>query len=126
MAALQLVRNLNLLAKPEQLFALLTSRKVLGLPTMLGLLPALYNVRISVLGSACASQVQAIVCICHHALNSDSISAHTVAGGISGLSLFFFENTSLAMYTLWKLIEVSVLLQSFRRLSTWKSAGDLH
>ena len=32
-----------------------------------------------------------------------------LAGGVSGLSLIFFENTSIAMYVLWKLIEVSHL-----------------
>ncbi len=90
---------------PTSVLRTLFSLRVLGLPIMMGALPALYHVCIN--RNIVKYDLQTVICTCHHHLNSDTRAVHTAAGAVAGLAMFTFQNTSVAMYVLWKLIEVT-------------------
>jgi hypothetical protein len=45
------------------------------------------------------------LCVAHRHLHTDGVRVHALAGAVASVSMLAYPNTSIAMYTLWKLIE---------------------
>ncbi|EPB78397.1 hypothetical protein ANCCEY_02546 [Ancylostoma ceylanicum] len=91
-SALVLLRNLPILFKnPVKLLDQLFSKSTLRIPTFFGLMPLIFH---------------AIRCSLNRLPWSCTMSRNVTAGAASGLAMLAFPNVSIAMYVMWKAIEI--------------------
>ncbi|RCN53627.1 hypothetical protein ANCCAN_00121 [Ancylostoma caninum] len=91
-SAMVLLRNLPILFKnPVNLLNQLFSKSTLRIPTFFGLMPLIFHV---------------IRCSLNRLPWSDTMFRNVAAGTASGFAMLAFPNVSIAMYVMWKAIEI--------------------
>ncbi|KAI1721778.1 transmembrane protein like protein [Ditylenchus destructor] len=86
---LKVVQNLR---SPKKILGVISDKRMLKLPTFLAMMPLIF---------------QASRCAMNRLFGRKIEQAPSIAGALSGMAMLVWPNTSVAMYTLWKAIEIA-------------------